>query len=77
MYDAIVTGMGELPPGVSLAEVVVDSEEAELIAAAAAGNISAAQARTLHACHCSEAYEHAETCSIKGIGFPSKTQQLT
>lgn len=43
MYDSITLGLPQLPPGVSMAEVVQDSEEAELIAAAAADRITPAQ----------------------------------
>ena len=43
MYDSITLGLPQLPPGVSMAEVVQDSEERELIAAAAADRVTAAQ----------------------------------
>jgi hypothetical protein len=43
MYDSITLGLPQLPPGVSMAEVVQDSEELELIAAAAADRVTAAQ----------------------------------
>lgn len=43
MYDSITLGLPQLPPGVSMAEVVQDSEELELIAAAAADCVTPAQ----------------------------------
>ena len=43
MYDSITLGLPQLPPGVSMAEVVQDSEERELIAAAAADHVTPAQ----------------------------------
>jgi hypothetical protein len=43
MYDSITLGLPQLPPGVSMAEVVQDSEERDLIAAAAADRVTSAQ----------------------------------
>lgn len=57
MYDHITLVLPQLPPGVSMAEVVQDSEEAELIAAAAADTVSPAQVADC-------AFWHAQTSRL-------------
>lgn len=67
MYDHITLALPQLPPGVSMAEVVQDSEEAELIAAAAADTVSPAQVEQLHA-------DLRDCCDLMGIGLSGQSR---